>query len=113
MDLSFAVHNLANFSSNTGKVHFGGLVHLLIYIRYNKTLVLKYYADMKYETLSELLRQASINNENQLMDLPDSSCQYCPETSISTGSYIIFYQGRTIDHNTHVTLLVHQSSAES
>ena len=27
--LSFAVHNLAKFSANTGKVHFEGLVHLL------------------------------------------------------------------------------------
>ena len=30
VDLSFAVHKLANFSANTGKVHFEGLVHLLI-----------------------------------------------------------------------------------
>ena len=33
MDLSFAVHKLAKFSSNTGKVHFEVLVHLLRYIR--------------------------------------------------------------------------------
>ena len=29
VDLSFAVHNLAKFSANPGKVHFEGLVHLL------------------------------------------------------------------------------------
>ena len=29
VDLSFAVHKLAKFSSNPGKVHFEGLVHLL------------------------------------------------------------------------------------
>ena len=29
VDLSFAVHKLANFSSNPGKVRFEGLVHLL------------------------------------------------------------------------------------
>ena len=29
VDLSFAVHKLANFSSNLGKVHFEGLVNLL------------------------------------------------------------------------------------
>ena len=33
VDLSFAVHKLANFSSKTGKVHFEGLVDLLTYIR--------------------------------------------------------------------------------
>ena len=29
VDLSFAVHKLAKFSANTGKVHFEGLIHLL------------------------------------------------------------------------------------
>ena len=48
--LSFAVHKLAKFSSNTDKVHFEGLVNLLRYIRYNKTLGLNYYADMKDAT---------------------------------------------------------------
>ena len=41
VDLSFAVHKLAKFSANTGKVHFEGLIHLLRYIKDNKTLVLK------------------------------------------------------------------------
>ena len=33
----------------------------------------------------------------------DSSYQECPYTGRSTGAYIIFYQGGTIDHGTHVT----------
>ena len=37
VDLSFAVHKLAKFSVNPGKVNFEGLVHLLRYIRDNKT----------------------------------------------------------------------------
>ena len=37
VDLSFAVHKLAKFSANPGKVHSEGLVHLLRYIRDNKT----------------------------------------------------------------------------
>ena len=41
VDLSFAVHKLAKFSANTGKLHFEGLIHLLRYIRDNKTLGLK------------------------------------------------------------------------
>ena len=32
VDLSFAVHKLAKFLSNSGKLHFEGLVHLLKYI---------------------------------------------------------------------------------
>ena len=46
LDLSFAVHKVAKFSANPGKVHFEVLVHLLRYIRDNKTLGLKYYADL-------------------------------------------------------------------
>ena len=42
VDLSFAVHKLEKFSANPGKVHVEGLIHLLRYIRDNKTLGLKY-----------------------------------------------------------------------
>ena len=78
--LSFAVHKLANFSSNPGKVHFEGLVHLLRYIRDNKTLGLKYYADMNDAPVSDLLRQASIKTDNQLMTFSGSSWQDYPYT---------------------------------
>ena len=47
------------------------------------------------------------------MAFSDSSWQYFPDTVRSTGAYIIFYQGGTIDHGTHVPLPVAQSSAES
>ena len=47
------------------------------------------------------------------MDFYDSSWKYFPDTGRSTGVYIIFYQGGTIDHGTHVPGLVAQSSAES
>ena len=60
MQFSFAVQKLAKFSSNPGKVKSEGLVHLLRYIRYNKTLGLKYYADMNDAPVTDLLRQASI-----------------------------------------------------
>ena len=49
MYLSFAVHKLAKFSANPGKVRFEVLVHLLRYIRDNKTLGMKYYADLNDE----------------------------------------------------------------
>ena len=44
--LSFSVHKLSKFSANPRKVNLEGLVHLLRYIGYNKTLVLNYYADI-------------------------------------------------------------------
>ena len=111
MDLSFAVHKLETLSSNPGKVHFKGLVHLLRYIRENKTLGLKYYADTKYEPLYETLRQTIIKTENQLIDFSDSSWRDCTDTDISTGAYNIFHQGWTIDHSTNVPGPVAQSGA--
>ena len=67
VDLSFSVHKLAKFSANRGKVHFEGLIHLLRYIRDNKTLGLKYYADLNYAPVTDLLRQANIKTKNHLM----------------------------------------------
>ena len=54
VEFSFTVHKLSKFSSNPGKVHFEVLVHLLRYIRENKTLGLKYYSDMNDAPVSDL-----------------------------------------------------------
>ena len=77
------------------------MLHILRYIRENKTLGLKYYADIKDASLFDLLRRANIKTENQLMGFSDSSWQYFLDTGIITGSYIILYQGGKIDHDTH------------
>ena len=55
-----------------------------------------------------MLTQAGIKTENQLMAFSDSSWQDFPDTDISTGAYIMFYQGRIIDHGTHVLVPVAQ-----
>ena len=47
------------------------------------------------------------------MPFYDSIWQDCPDTGRSTGAYIIFYQGGTIDYVIHVPGPVAQSSAES
>ena len=112
MDLSFELHKLEKCSANPGKEQFERLVHLLRNIRDNHNLCLKYHADMNDAPVSDLLRQASIKTENHLMDFSNSSWKYCPETGRSTGAYIIFYQGGTIEHVTHVTGPFAQSSSE-
>ena len=71
---------------------------------------MKYYADVKDAPLFDLLRQDSINAENQLMVLSDSICKYCTDIVRRTGEYIIFYQGGLIDHVTHVPGPISQSS---
>ena len=80
VELSFAVHKLAKFSANPGKVHFEELVHLLRYIKDNNTLGLKYYSDLNDAPVTDLLRQANIKTKNNLMDFYDSSWQDCPDT---------------------------------
>ena len=99
------------FSANYGKVNFEGLVHLLRYIRENKTLGLNYYADMKDALLSDLLRQDNIKNEYQFTAFSDYSWLYFTDTVRSTGAYIIFYQGGPIDHSTNFPVPVYQSSS--
>ena len=54
------MHKLEKFSANPGKVHFEGLVHLVMYIRDNNNLGLKYYYDINDALVSDLLIQASI-----------------------------------------------------
>ena len=88
------------------------MIHFLRYIRDNKNLGLKYYADINDAPVSDLLIQASIKTKNHFMDFSDSSWQDCPDTGRSTGAYIIFYQGGPIDHGTHVPGPVSQSRAE-
>ena len=86
---------------------------MLRYIRENNTLGLKYYSDMKYAPVSDLLRKSSIDTENQLMAFSDYIWKYCTDTGRSTGAYIIFYKVGPIDHGTRVPGPVAQSSAES
>ena len=69
------------------------MVHLLRCIWDNKTLGLKYYANMNNEQVSDLLTQASIKTENHLMDFSDSSWKDCTDAGINTVAYIIFDQG--------------------
>ena len=77
---------LEKFSPDPGKVNFEGLVNIFQYISENKTLGLKYYAEMNDAPLYELLRQASIKTENQLIDFSDYSWQDFPGTGRITGS---------------------------
>ena len=95
MDLCIAVQNLEKSSSNPGKVHFEGLVHLLIYSRDMNNLGLKYYAKMEDAPLSAILIQAIIKTDNQLMVFYDSRWQYLPDTCIIIVAYIVFCQRYT------------------
>ena len=45
---------------------------------------LKYYANINYTRVSDLLRQASIKTDNQWMAFSDSGWQDCPCTDVAT-----------------------------
>ena len=79
-------------SSNPGKVRFGGFVNFLIHIKDSKRLGLKIYSNIEDAPLSDILRQASIKNENQLMVLSDLSRQDFLDTRRSTRAYIVFFK---------------------
>ena len=102
VDLYFEVHKLTKFLSNNGRLHFGGLVQLLRYIRGNKTLGLKYYPKIEDSRLSNILRQAIIKTEKQLVVFSNSILQDFPDTVRSKVEYIVFYKVVTIYHCTHV-----------
>ena len=74
---------------------------------------LRYYTNIEDAPLSDLLRQSITKTDKLLMVFSDSRFQYCPETGRSTGAYILFYQGVTIDHCIHVPVPIAQYSAES
>ena len=78
----------------------------------NKLLGLRYYAKIK-DASNELLRQAIMNTEKQLMVFSDYRWQKCSYTGISTGAYIVFCRGVPIDHFTQAPDTVAQSGAES
>ena len=65
---------------------------------------------MNDSPVTDLLRKASIKTENHLMDFYYSNWQDFPEIGRSTVEYIIFNQGGTIDHGTHVPVTASQSS---
>ena len=90
------------FWSNPDKVHFEDLVNLFIYIRYNNNMGLRYCSKIEDAPLSDLLRQARIKTDNQLIVFYDSIYHDYPDIGRSIGAYTVFYQVETIDNFTHV-----------
>ena len=107
------MHKLSKISSNPGKVHCEILVHLLVYIGGNRNLGLKYYSDMKDAPSSDLLRQAHIKSENQLL-VSLILFGKIVQTLIEVQEHILFFnQGGPIYHGTHVPGPVSKSSVET
>ena len=111
--MSFAVHKLAKFSSNSGKEKFRDW-----YIGWDTIEKIGLWAwsiimVWRMWDLSDLSRKANIKTENQFTILSDYNCQYFLDPGRSTVVYIIFFQVGIIEHSTYFTGLGSQSSAES
>ena len=81
-----------------------------------KPFGLKYYADLNDAPVTDILRQANNKTKNHLMDFSDSSWQYCPDTVISTGAYIMggdndIIHTSTPELVTHTNTLVKETQA--
>ena len=74
---------------------------------------MKYYAKIEDTPLSDLLRQASVKSENQLVVFSDCIWQDFQDTGKITGLYIVFNQGVPIDNFTHIPGPVSHYSSES
>ena len=86
---------------------------MLRYIRKNKNLGLESYAKKEDAPLYGLLIHAIINTEKQFMVFYYSIWKDCPYTGRSIGAYVVFSQGVSIYHFTHVPGQVSQSCDES
>ena len=87
---------------------------MIVGIYQGKTdLGLKYYSRIKDAPISYLLIKVRIITEKQLIMFSDLIWQNCKDTDRSIGAYIVFYQGETIYHFTHVPGPVSQYSSEN
>ena len=96
-----------------GQEHFRALIHLLQYLRDNTNLGLTFYHNIEDAPIYKLIKEAGEKDVKKLFGMHDSSWQDYPVTGESTASYVLFYQGGTVDYSTYVPSPVAMSSAEA
>ena len=116
-ELQYAIRKLAKFNALPGKKHFKAIIHLLHYIRTHRLeLGLKFYSPEEKPPIQNLL--AKTNPDFKFEDYPiilfsDSSWQDCPDTSRSTGCYLLYIYGSLADGASFVPNPVAMSSAQA
>jgi hypothetical protein len=109
----FAIRKACKHMHLPGRPHFKAILHLLHHIRCHPPQALKYYSDASKSPLAGLLREAALSQlDPSFILFTDSSWGDCDEL-LSTGCYVIFYQGGIVDMNSFVPSIIAQSSAES
>jgi hypothetical protein len=112
-DMIFGINKLAKFSRAPGEKHILALVHLLRYLSQHTQYGLTFYSDITHSPIYKMLKQNDIQPSRNLFTFTDSSWDDDPDTSRSTGGYLIFYQGGVVDHSSNMPGPVAMSSAEA
>ncbi len=112
--LHFAIRKLAKFMIRPGRNHYAATAHLLRHLRCNtRTGGITYYADISQAPVTKLLASIGAPTDFPIVMFTDSSWQDCPDTSRSTGCYLIFCQGGIVDSASFVPDPIALSSAEA
>jgi hypothetical protein len=112
--LHFAIRKLAKFMIRPGRVHYAAVAHLLRHLRCNtRTGGLTYYSDLATAPVTKLLASIGAPTDFPMVMFTDSSWQDCPDTSRSTGCYLLYCQGGLVDAASFVPDPVALSSAEA
>ena len=115
--LQYGIRKLARFNAMPGKPHYKALIHLMHHIRTHRTKFgLKFYSPDDTPPVYTLLRQLYPKFDPSSVPFllfTDSSWQDCPDTSRSTGAYVLYLFGSLIDGASFVPTPIAMSSAES
>jgi hypothetical protein len=114
VSLHFAIRKLAKFMVRPGRIHFAATAHLLRHLRCNtRSGGITYYPDISQAPITKLLASIGAPTDFPIVMLTDSSWQDCPDTSRSTGCYLVFCQGGFVDGASFVPDPIALSSAEA
>jgi hypothetical protein len=112
--LHFGIRKLAKFNTRPGRKHYEAAAHLLRHLRCNTRCGgLRYYTNLDDSPFTKLLASIDAPTDYPLVSCADSSWQDCPDTSRSTGCYVLFAQGGIVDAASFVPNPIALSSAES
>jgi hypothetical protein len=112
--LHFAIQKVAKFMIRPGRVHHVAIAHLLRHLRCTThTAGITYYSDLSTAPVTQLLASIGAPTDFPLVMFTDSSWQDCPDTSRSTGCYLICCQGGLVDAASFVPDPIALSSAEA
>ena len=113
--LHFAVTKLAKFNNLPGRKHFKAVHHLLRHLRcHHQNFGIRYYSEVKRSPIYKLVKEnTSARPYAPLIMFVDSSWQDCPDTSRSTGCFLLYQQGGIVDGGSFVPNPIALSSAEA